>query len=260
MEIKSYTPGTPSWIDLGTTDVDAAATFYGELFDWEIADLGPDAGGYRMCTLNGKFVAGLGPAQRDDVPPYWNTYIAVDDADAIAAKIVDAGGQAYMEPMDVMEAGRMAVFADPTGAQISIWQAKDHSGSQLANEPGAFCWNELATRDVATAKAFYTTVFGWEINDVDMGSMTYTIFNLPTKPGDDKTVAGLFEMTDDIPKDVPSNWGVYFNVANTDEAVAKATELGAELVMGPIDIMPGRFAMLKDPQGARFHVLQFPYS
>lgn len=260
MEVTSYTPGTPNWVDLGTTDIDAAAAFYGELFGWETADMGPDAGGYRMCSLNGKNVAGLGPAQRDDVPPFWTMYVSIENVEETTEKVLAAGGQIIAPVMDVFDAGRMAVFLDNVGAPFSVWQPKEHIGSQLVNEPGSLTWEELLTRDLAAAKAFYPAVFDWELVETPMDDTSYTIVNLPAKPGDDKMVGGMMEMPEEIPAEVPPMWSIYFNVADADATAAKVRELGGEVVREPADIMPGRFAVLKDPQGAMFQILQFPTS
>jgi predicted enzyme related to lactoylglutathione lyase len=153
--------------------------------------------------------------------------------------------------MDVGDIGRMAVFADPTGAAIGIWQPKSFKGAELANEPGTFAWNELNTRDVSAAKAFYTQVFGWEANDLDMGGMSYTEWKVG-----EKSVAGMMTMPDMVPAEVPAHWLVYFGVDDADASVSKATELGATTVVPPTDIPPGRFAVLSDPDGATFAVIK----
>lgn len=250
MEIESYEPGTPCWVDLGSPDPAAAADFYSGLFGWEVVDQGPDAGGYRMALLRGRPVAGLGPQQQPDIPPYWTTYISVSDADAVTKSVQAAGGQVFLEPMDVFEFGRMAVFADTTGAPFSVWQPGTHIGAELVNEPGALCWNELATRDRAAAKAFYPAVFGWSPADVSGGPMDYTEWELG-----DRKIAGMLQMDDRWPADVPSHWMVYFAVEDTDAVAARAQELGATILVPPTDIPPGRFAVLNDPHGAAFSII-----
>jgi hypothetical protein len=145
----------------------------------------------------------------------------------------------------------MAVFADPTGAVVGVWQPKTFKGAELANEAGAFAWNELNTRDIPAARAFYTEVFGWKPNDLDMGGMSYTEWKLG-----DKTVAGMMTMPDMVPKEVPAHWLVYFGVDDTDGSAAKATELGATTLVPPTDIPPGRFAVLADPDGAAFAIIK----
>jgi len=160
-ETTQYAPGTPSWVDLGSPDLDASRAFYGKLFGWD-AQVAPEpeAGGYTMFLLDGKAVAGLGPLMHPDQPPAWTTYVSVGDADATVAKVRESGGAVVLEPMSVLRAGRMAIFTDPTGAFLSIWEPGEHGGAEVVNQPNSLSWNELATRDIATAKAFYQKVFG----------------------------------------------------------------------------------------------------
>jgi len=147
-ERTDYKPGTPSWVDLASPDPDGSARFYGGLFGWDAPEGGPveETGGYRMFRREGKNVAGLGPTQAEGQPAMWTTYVSTDDAEAVAGKVREAGGRVMMEPFDVLAAGRMAVFVDPGGAFICIWQPLDHHGADVVNEPSSFCWNELATR------------------------------------------------------------------------------------------------------------------
>lgn len=250
MQIDSYEPGTPSWVDLGSPDPDAAADFYSGLFGWTVAEPGADAGGYRMATLHDRPVAGLGPQQQPDIPPYWTTYVSVSDADAVTKGVRAAGGEVFLEPMDVFDFGRMAVFADSVGAPFAVWQPRAHIGAGLVNEPGTLCWNELTTRDPAAAKAFYPAVFGWSTTDQQMGPATYTEWKLG-----DRTVAGMMPMDDNWPSEVPSHWMAYFAVADTDASATRAQELGGTISVPPTDIPPGRFAVLNDPHGAVFSII-----
>jgi uncharacterized protein len=232
------------------TDPEGARAFYRAVFGWEFTDLGPEAGGYTMCTLRGRDVAGLGPTQGEGMPPAWSTYVSVEDADTTAKAVESAGGSALAPPFDVFDSGRMAVFADSTGAAISVWQPKEHHGAGLVNEPGAFCWNELHTRDVEGAKNFYQTVFSWDGVTQDMGGMAYTEFKL-----DGKSIAGMIAMGDEYPAEVPAHWLVYFAVEDTDATVAKVTSLGGAVVSPPMDSPAGRFAVLRDAPGALFAVI-----
>jgi predicted enzyme related to lactoylglutathione lyase len=251
MQIDSYEPGTPSWVDLGSPDPAAAAEFYSGLFGWTVADQGPEAGGYRMAFLRDRPVAGLGPQMQPDIPPYWTTYISVADADAVSKGVSGAGGQVFLEPMDVLDVGRMAVFADPTGAPFAVWQPRQHAGAGLVNEPGTLCWNELTTRGTAAAKAFYPALLGWSAADQQMGPVTYTEWKLG-----DRTIGGMMPMDDNFPPDVPSHWMVYFAVEDTDASAARAEELGGAICVPPTDIPPGRFAVLNDPHGAVFSIIK----
>jgi predicted enzyme related to lactoylglutathione lyase len=251
-ERHSYKPGTPSWVELGTSDIDGAAAFYGDLFGWDVADPQPEAGGYRIAELGGKAVAGLSPLMQEGQPVAWSTYVATDDADGVAERVRSSGGQVLVEPMDVMELGRFAVFMDPTGAAIGVWQAKQFAGAQLVNEPGALTWNELLTRDIGAAQAFYPAVLGWGVEERDFGGAKYTIWQV-----DGEMVAGGMPMSDQFPSEIPSHWALYFAVDDTDATVEKARQLGAQVRMEPTDIPDvGRFALLADPQGASFSVIK----
>ena len=250
MEMDSYENGIPSWVDLGTPDPDAAAGFYSGLFGWEIQELGPDAGGYRMATLRGRNVAGLGPAQNPG-PPYWATYVAVDDADAVAASVTANGGAVFAPPFDVMTAGRMGVFADPQGAVFSVWQAKDHNGAGLVNEPDTYSWSELVTTDIDASKAFYGAVFGWGADTYGEGPGAYTEWKLASR-----SVGGMMTKPPGMPAEVPNHWAVYFSVADIEATVARIREFGGQIMMGPMKIEPGTFAVATDPQGAPFNVME----
>ena len=250
MERTSYAPGTPSWIDLGTPDLAGASAFYTGLFGWEIVDMGPDAGGYCMAEIGGKPIAGLGPAQNPG-PPYWTTYITVESADEAAAEIEAAGGQVIVPPFDVFTSGRMAVFIDTVGAAFSIWEPRDHIGCHLVQQPGALSWNELTTRDPAAAKAFYTEVFGWVPDDTPVTDTPYTQWMLDGAP-----VGGMIVMDDRWPTEVPSHWMVYFDVASIEESVATVAELGGAVIVPPFPAGPGICAVVKDPQGAMFSLIE----
>ena len=180
--MSEYAPGTPSWVELSSPDVDAAVEFYDEVMGWNATEPGPaESGGYRMFQCHGKNVAGLMAKQQEQQPTAWSTYVSVADADATAAKVKDAGGSVVVDPMDVMDLGRMAFFADPTGAVFGVWQPKGFSGADLVNEPGSLCWNEVMTRDADTDKSFYPAVFGWSAGrpSFEGGPDSYTVWELP---------------------------------------------------------------------------------
>jgi predicted enzyme related to lactoylglutathione lyase len=246
-----YSPGTPSWVDLGTTDVTAAAAFYGGLFGWTLDDLGPEGGGYGIFRKDGKQVAGIGPATDEARGTSWTTYFATDDVDETASRVAAGGGQVIMAPMDVMDQGRMAVFVDPAGAFFSAWQAGKHIGAELVNEPGSFTWNELVSSDIDTCKSFYAQVFGGTTRDVNMGEgPAYVLFQVNDRP-----VAGGMAY-DPTMGPLPGGWSVYFSVADCDSSHAKAGELGAATVLAPMDSPAGRFAIMRDPQGGTFAIIK----
>jgi uncharacterized protein len=252
-EITKYEPGTPSWVDLGTPDPDDASRFYSGLFGWTIDEGPPETGGYRMCLLDGKPVAGLGPQMNTDMPPWWTTYISVADADETAAAIKEDGGTVILEPMDVLDVGRMAVAADPAGAMFSIWQPKVHIGAAIVDEPNSLCWNELTTRDPQKSVEFYGAVFGWGAGLLPMeGTEDYTEFRLGQRG-----IAGMMPMEGDSwPAEIPNHWMVYFAVEDCKAAAARVEELGGTVAVPPTEVPPGTFAVLKDPQGAVFSVIE----
>lgn len=253
-ERTSYEPGTPCWVDLGSPDLDASVEFYTALFGWQVPESEnvEETGGYRRATRNGVDVCGMMPLMQEGQPPAWSGYVSVADAEATAAKVAAAGGSVIAEPMDVMELGRMAVFVDPGGAVFGIWQPGAFPGAGLVNEPGALAWNELNTRDLAGAKSFYGAVFGWDFKTEAMGENEgYTTIMLDGNP-----VGGILDMDErGVPAEIPPHWLAYFATENTDATVDQAKERGGNLMMGPIDLPVGRFAILTDPHGAAFAVI-----
>jgi predicted enzyme related to lactoylglutathione lyase len=258
-ERDSYEHGTPSWADHSSADPESAARFYGELFGWETENvMPPDSGGqYFMARVRGRDVAALS-SQMSPGPVVWTTYITVDDADATAAKVAGAGGQVFAEPFDVFDSGRMAVLADNSGAPFSIWQAREHTGAGLVNEPGAMCWNEVMTRDPDGAKRFYGEVFGWRTSSMPFEGGEYTVFHLPGE-GHPDGICGMLPMVgEQWPTDLPPQWRVYFAVEDTDAACSRSEELGGSVRVPPFDSDVGRIAALGDPMGAPFSVITLP--
>jgi uncharacterized protein len=251
-EVQKQPAGTPIWTDLGSPDPAASASFYGQLFGWESQDLGEEAGHYTFFTSDGKVVAAVGPHMSEGQPTVWTTYIATDDVEATARKVTEAGGQVLVPPMAVMDQGSMAIFTDSAGAAFAVWQPAKMLGAEKFNQPVSMSWNELSTRDVDAAKRFYPAVFGW---GVQSNAMPQGGEYIEWQVGG-KSVAGGTPMNEHMPPQVPSFWLVYFAVANADATVAKAQELGATLSAGPYDIPQGRFAILSDPQGATFAIIQ----
>ncbi len=251
MEFESYEHGVPSWVDFSSPDLDASRAFYSGLFGWDVPPGPPEAGGYSIAMIDGKPVAGIGPQMNPDMPPVWMTYVNVDSADDVAAKVKENGGQTFVEPMDVMDVGRMAIFADPAGAVFGIWQAGTHKGAGLANEPNTYGWSELVTTDIPGAKKFYEAVFGWGHQTQGAeGIGEYTEWKLG-----DRSIGGMMAKPEMMPAEVPSHWGVYFVVSDCDATTARVAELGGTVMVGPMDIEPGRMAVCFDPQGGNFNVL-----
>ena len=248
-ERTQYTPGTFNWVDLATTDQEAAKAFYADLLGWEYEDLpvGEDQF-YSMARVDGKDVAAIAnqpQPQRDaGVPPIWQSYVSVDSADDAAEKAAELGGQVHAGPFDVMEAGRMAVIQDPQGAFFMVWEPRDNIGAKLVNAHGALSWNEHYSPDPDGAAEFYGGLFGWETSAMDQMPMKYLVISNEGKGNGGMTVPPAPE--------VPPSWLVYFAVDDIDDALGKVQELGGTTMMGPTDIGIAKIAVASDPQGAAF--------
>ena len=239
-----HAPGTFSWVDLTTSDADAAKDFYVALFGWELEyNTIPVGWAYTMCKVGGEEVAAI-PPSTDMAPPHWNSYVTVASADDAVARAKELGATIIEEAFDVMEAGRLALFADPAGATLCVWQPRDAIGAGRVNEPGCLTWNELHAPDPDAAGAFYRELFGWTIAALDTGGGPpyHVIRNgertnggiMPGQPGE------------------PPNWVPYFAVESVEAALATASERGGEALAGPIPMPSGRIAFARDPQGATF--------
>ena len=255
-EKTTYAPGTFCWPELATSAQAAAETFYTTLFGWttKFSPMGPDSH-YTIFLKDGKDVAAGSQINADmatmGVPPNWLSYVSVASVDESVAKAASLGGKLVAGPFDVMEHGRMAVLSDPTGAAFALWQAYGHPGATLLDAPGALVWTELGTNDVKKAAAFYGGLLGWTTEIMKMGDFEYTLWKRGAA-----SAGGMYPITPDM-GEVPPNWMPYFGVTDCDGTVAHAIKLGGALVMGPRDIPgTGRIAVLKDPQGAFFAILQ----
>jgi uncharacterized protein len=257
-DVSSHPPGSFCWVELSTSDPKAAVAFYRALFDWGTVehDMGPH-GVYTIFTLDGRdcaAAAGQQPQELDaGVPPHWNMYVSVADADVAAARAQSLGATVLAPAFDVMSQGRMAVLQDPTGAVFQVWQPKDHIGVKAVREPGALTWSELTTRDPRAAESFYTALFGWTAKHSAPGApMEYTEFSIGGQPG-----VGMMAMPAGMPPHVPSYWMPYFQVADLAASTARATGAGGTLMVGPQEIPGGaRFAIVQDPQRAMFAMYQ----
>jgi uncharacterized protein len=272
-----YIPGVPCWVDTSQPDPEAAVDFYSGLFGWEFEDVMPPGSEARYFSgrLNGGAVAAVGSIPQGAPPAaMWNTYIWVESADDAASKVREAGGRVVMEPFDVMDAGRMAVFTDPEGAAFCVWEAKQHRGAQVVNEPGSLNFNGLNTRDVEGAAAFYGSVFGWARLPLGGGAEMWTLpgygdylerddpdlrkrmadANAPE--GFEDVVASMNPIPEDQP-DTPAHWSVTFAVDDADATAARATELGGKVIVPPFDAPWVRTTVISDPQGATFIASKF---
>jgi predicted enzyme related to lactoylglutathione lyase len=253
MKVTQYDNGVPNWADLGSPDMGASKRFYAGVFGWDPQESpAPEAGGYTIFHKGDAAVAGVGPLQGPDQPPAWTIYIAVDDADATAAKVEATGGKVLMAPFDVMDQGRMALFMDPGGAVFGVWQKGAFPGAHLLQEQGALSWFELATRDPDGVTQFYTSVFGWNAGIEQMEGTPYTIFSVG-----EQGVAGMMGMGDQFPAEVPPHWMPYFGTDDVDATAAKVADLGGTVTVPPTDIPEvGRFAVFLDPSGAALAVIK----
>jgi predicted enzyme related to lactoylglutathione lyase len=276
-ERDGYIPGVPCWVDTSQPDPEAALDFYRGLFGWEFEDVMPPGsqGKYFIARLHGGEVAAVGSVP-ESAPPVatWDTYVLVDSADETASKVRAAGGSIVSEPFDVMQAGRMAVFTDTEGAAFCVWQAKEHKGARIVNEPGSLNFNGLNTRDVERAKSFYGSVLGWETLGLEGGAELWTlpgygdylerddpdlrkrVAEVGGPAGFEDVVASINPIADDR-TDVPAHWSVTFGVADADATAKTATELGGKVTVPPFDAPWVRMTVLTDPQGATFIASQF---
>jgi predicted enzyme related to lactoylglutathione lyase len=249
-ERTEYAPGTFSWADLGTTDLEGAKSFYSELFGWHFEDMpAGDSMIYSMASKNGKSVAAcyeMTPEMRDQgAPPVWMCYVTVANVEESVRRARELGATVVQEPLDVFDSGRMALIADPQGAMLAFWQPQNHIGAQVVNEVGAMCWNDLRTTDIRDAIEFYSRLFGWRIEEAPGSDGAYYTIYLG-----DRTNGGILPITEQM-AGVPPHWGVYFAVEDCDKAVARVEELGGRVLAPPMTTgATSRFAIVADPQGA----------
>jgi uncharacterized protein len=252
-ERTTYTPGSFCWTDLTTTDQPAAKAFYSALFGWDSTD-NPVGEGivYSMMSIDGRDVAAISPQPEQQraagVPPAWNSYVAVEDADAALARATELGATVHAPAFDVLEVGRMGVVQDPQGAYFLVWQPKLHAGAGLVNAPGALTWNELASTDHEAAGRFYSELLGWRVEPMPGPTPYLMCSNSAGWPA-----GGIRPV---MPPGTPPHWLAYFGTDDLDASLARAGEHGASTVMGPIEIDRGRIAAVLDPQGAAFALYQ----
>ncbi len=248
-ERTQYTPGTFSWTDLTTTDQEAAKGFYSALFGWELTDTPAGEGVmYTMAAIDGHNVAAISPQpqqQRDaGVPPAWNSYITVENADQALSRAAELGGIVHAPAFDVMEAGRMGVVQDPQGAYFLVWQPGQNIGAGLVNAPGALCWNELGSPDPEASARFYGDLFGWTTTPMEGADPPYLVIE-----NDGHSNGGI---RPPAPPGTPPFWLVYFGCEQIDAALAKVSELGGNVLVGATDIGIAKIGVAQDPQGAVF--------
>ncbi|GAA3104335.1 VOC family protein [Streptosporangium carneum] len=250
MLTTDYVPGAPNWIDLGSPDVEASAAFYGSLFGWSFQSAGPEAGGYGFFQLDGRTVAAAGPLVAEGAIPAWTVYFHTADADATTKAVEQAGGTVRFAPDDVFTAGRMAGFTDPGGAEFAVWQPGETKGLDLVTVPGSLAWTELYVPDPDAVRPFYQSVFDWRVQELPFDGITYIVVS--AAEGESADQGGLMPLQEG---DRP-HWLPYFEVPDCDTTVALAGTLGGTVLVPAVDVADvGRFAVISDPNGARFAVI-----
>lgn len=254
-EVTAHVPGTPSWIDLATSDLDAALRFYTGLFGWEVTEMPSPEGRYCMLAVAGAAVAAAYQMPEEmianGIPSHWASYVTVEQLEKTIDAVVAAGGTVVQPPHDVPGAGRTAAVQDPSAAVFALWEPHGHIGAQRVNEPGALVWNELQNYDVEVAKSFYGSVFDWSAVTGQGPTGEYTSFMLGDRP-----VAGMMAIQPAWGP-VPPNWSIYLGVADIESAADYVATSGGRVEVPPMSIPDvGTFALLQDPQGAYFYGLQ----
>ena len=257
-ESALYAEGRPCWVDLLAHQQEAAMEYYANLFGWRYEVSPPEHGGYALAKVGTMAVAGIGRPPGGSAPnaaAFWTTYLAADDAAAMAERAQSFGATVLVRPMPVGDAGRLAVLADPTGAVFGLWEAGGHPGAQLTGMQSTMCWHELQTRDTAAARGFYLSAFEYEIDKIDAPDVDYTVLTIGDEP-----VAAVTTLPADLPPQVPAHWLVYFAVVDVDDACAAAERHGGGVLRGPLDSPYGRYAVVLDPFGALFAMITPPSS
>ena len=251
-----YPPGLFCWADVAVPDAPAGAEFYSAVFGWDAKETDGGILPYTMFVQGGLPIAGMGvltaEQQRAGWSPIWSSYVLVEDADLIASQAAALGASLLMDPFPVPGSGRMFFASDPVGAVIGFWEAGEHAGAGVFNRAGAMCWNELACRDVEAATDFYTALLGWKTDTITIGGAEYTTVLVGDRPN-----GGIYRMGDDL-EDLPPAWFVWFGVETTDRSAAQVIDLGGEVIRPPYDGPFGRAALVSDPQGAVFGMMQVP--
>ena len=247
--------GAVTWVDLSTPDVESAVGFYRDLLGWtDVEESDTPQGKYFIGLAGERRIGGMmgqGP-ELAGTPAMWTTFIYVDDIEATVAKVDDAGGTVLQKPFDIPGGARIAVVADPIGAVLGLFGGPSIEGEYFSRDLGGVSWVELLTRDPAAAEGFYGDLFGWKTETEDVAGTAYTTFKL-----DGEAVAGMMMMPDEVPAAAPSHWGAYFTVSDSEAAERKTLESGGQVLRGTTAMDMGKFAVLADPQGATFNIMEY---
>lgn len=250
-----YSHGQFNWVDLNSHDMAAASEFYSALFDWSCATQDTQGGPpYGIFNLGEHQIAGIGEMDEEmkssGMPPMWNSYINVDGIESVVEQVGQLGGNVIVPVMQVMDAGKLAFIQEPSGGICALWEKGNHIGATLCNDTGAFCWNELATREIDKAKTFFQDLLGWTYDKNEQSPAEYYII----KNGD-RMNGGIMAM-DESWGEIPSHWTVYFSVADVNASTEKLKALGGKVMHGPFETEVGPISVCSDPQGAMFNLIQ----
>ena len=253
--IGADTFGAPNWVDLSTPNIEGAVAFYSELLDWDTSAMSTEMGEYHVASVKGHEVAGM-MAQSPDhagIPAMWTMFIYVKSVDETLEKVEEAYGHVLQAPFDIPGGARVSVISDSTGAMFALISGGEKpEGAYYSEIPGAVCWFELMTRDTEAAAKFYRDVFGWEMALDETTATEYATFRLG---GQD--IVGMLPMPEMMPDEAPAHWSVYFTVSDCAATQKMAVELGGEVAVPVTDISIGRFAVLEDPSGAVFEIMEY---
>jgi len=253
--IKAGINGAVTWLDLSTPNISGAESFYPELLAWdEVERSETPTGVYYIGKVGDHQVGGMmeqGP-ELEGMPASWTIMFYVDDIDATVGKVAELGGSVLTPPFDIPGGARIAIISDPTGGMFGLFAGPPIEGEYYSTTPGAVSWVELLTRDTSAAEAFYTELFGWTAETSETPTTVYTVFKLG-----DEMVAGMMVMPEMVPAEAPAHWSGYFTVADCAATETHCKDLGGQVLMPTMTIDMGKFAVLEDPAGAKFNVMEY---
>lgn len=235
----AYKHGHFVWFELVTPDINKGTSFYPAVAGLGTMEADMGTFKYSMLTAGEAPAAGVVNPQMEGVPSQWVGYLSVDDVDAKAAAVAEAGGSIIVPAFDIPTIGRAALVADPEGASFYVFKAGDGNDTPA----DAFHWMELWAKDAANTVNFYTQVFGYTVESMEMPMGTYYVL----KAGDDM-VAGIMNSTEEK---APPMWLPYLAVDDCDAATSTATDHAGQVFVPPMDVEGiGRFSVLADNSGA----------
>jgi len=254
---QEHHAGKVIFVELVTPDLAAAKQFYAGLFGWTFRDIQAGGTAYAEAYMDGRPVAGL---IHKEVPagehrqPAWLSFFAVGDVDVAKTTAVTNGAKVLFEPHTFPDRGREAVFADPQGAVFAVLASSSGDPPDVLATPGEWIWSSLITSDPDTDAAFYQALFD------------YDVFDLPADQGAQHLLLASDNYArasaNTLPANKPNVHPHWLNYVRVDDAVAmsaKAVALGGRVLVEPrVDRHGGKIAVVADPQGAPFGLLEWP--